>query len=212
MKKRYLVLLIALTIIVTAAAIGYTVQNAASATSQSKLSTHEPNNDTDEAIVDISSAIEQTALGGTFMQNTISGAFAIRNIETGKDIRPYNADTANDNDIILYPHHKWKCLTWEFAHIDGVAYQLKNLYTGKTFEPASSTEDGVALWQQPINGESGQYWEFIEQEDESYLIRLLDTDLYITVSSSKTNSAIVLMPIQDSDAQKWTLIEQYPRF
>ncbi|MHC6178314.1 RICIN domain-containing protein [Clostridium sp. JNZ X4-2] len=140
----------------------------------------------------------------------ISGSFAIHNIETGKNLRPHNADVSNGNDIILYPHHKWKCLTWQFNHIEGTTYQLQNIYTQKTLEPKSTPEAGVALWQQPLNEESPQ-WEFIEQPDGTYAIRLKKTELYITVSSKKTNSAIVLMPHEHPNKQHWKLIEQYPR-
>jgi hypothetical protein len=145
------------------------------------------------------------------VQQVISGSFAIRNVKTGKNLRPRNAGVSDGNDIILYPHNKWKCLTWQFNHIEGTAYQLQNLYTGKTFEPLSDPETGVALWQQRMNKDNGaQSWEFIEQQDGIYLIRLKDTELYITVSSSSTNSPIILMPYQNSNEQQWKLIEQYP--
>ena len=65
----------------------------------------------------------------------IKGSFAIQNVQTGKNIRPYNSGTSNGNRIILYDHNEWKCLTYEFIHVEGDFYQLKNLYTQKTFEP-----------------------------------------------------------------------------
>ena len=154
-------------------------------------------------------ALQSDESNANGVQPIISGSFAIRNIETRKNIRPYNASVSDGNDIILYPHNKWKCLTWQFNHIEGTAYQLQNLYTQKTFEPMSTIETGVALWQQPLNKDSPQ-WEFLEQQDGIYTIRLKNTELYITISSDKTNSAIILMPYENSNRQKWTLIEQYP--
>jgi hypothetical protein len=161
----------------------------------------------------------KTAIGGTLSKtdggNTvvsppiINGSFAIHNVKTGKNIRPYNAGISDGNDIILYPHHEWKCMTWQFHHIDGTAYQLQNLYTQKTFEPMSILELGVALWQQPLNTNSPQ-WEFIKQQEEIYLIKLKGTELYITISSDKTNSPIILMPYENSNNQQWVLLEQYP--
>lgn len=144
------------------------------------------------------------------MADVISGSFAIHNSETGKNLRPYSANTSDGTDIVLYPHNWWKCLTWEFIHVEGTSYQLKNLYTGKTFEPVSEAEDGVALWQQPLDGESSQYWEFLKQDDETYLIRLQDTELFITLSSEETDSPIILKSKQDGSTQKWILKEQYP--
>jgi hypothetical protein len=168
----------------------------------------------------INSAPQENTASGVVLQETeiienmqvINGAFAIHNVETGKNLRPYNANVSNGNRIVLYPHNEWKCLTWRFNHIEGTTYQLKNLYTEKTFEPKSSPESGVALWQQPLTKDSSQYWEFIEQPDDTYLIRLKDTELYITLSSDKTNSDIILMTYQNSSKQQLILIEQYPRF
>ena len=142
-------------------------------------------------------------------QSIISGSFAIRNVGTGKNIKPYNSDKYDGNDIILYPHNEWKCLTWQFNHIDGIAYQLENLYTQKTFEPKSHLVSGVTLWQQPLNNNSPQ-WEFIKQQDGVYAIRLKDTELYLTISSNKTDAAIILLPYGNTSSQQWKLIEQYP--
>lgn len=141
---------------------------------------------------------------------TINGTYAIQNVQTGKNLRPYAAGKGDGNPLVLYNHHKWKCMTWEFIHMEGETYQLKNLYTAKTFQPSSKTEEGVSLWQQPIKEENQQYWEFIEQADNTYLIRLKGTDLYVTASSDKTNSNIILMPKQNSVAQQWKLIKQKP--
>jgi hypothetical protein len=164
--------------------------------------------------------LRETGNGNSPLQETkgidtmqvISGAFAIHNVETRKNLRPYNAGVSDGNRIILYPHNEWKCLTWRFNHIEGTTYQLQNLYTEKTFEPKSGTEAGVTLWQQPLKKDKSQYWEFIGQPDETYLIRLKDTELYITLSSDKTDSDIILMPYQNSSRQQWKLIEQYPPF
>lgn len=148
---------------------------------------------------------------GESMSQIISGDFAIRNIETGKNIRPYNAGVSDGNAIVLYPHHKWKCVTWQFEHVEEAIYQLRNVYTQKTFEPKSTIEAGVSLWQQPMDADSPQ-WEFIEQDGGVYAIKMAGTDLYITISSGRKNSPIILMPYEDSDTQRWELIEQYPRY
>jgi hypothetical protein len=136
--------------------------------------------------------------------------YAIQNIGTGKDIREHNAGNDDGTKIILYSHHNWECITWQLIQLEGETYLLKNLYTQKSFEPASSPQAGVSLWQQTLGGSLLQYWEFIKQPDETYLIRLKDTELYLTVTSDENDSDIVLMPKQDSDKQLWRLVRQNP--
>ncbi|MCL1807462.1 MAG: RICIN domain-containing protein [Oscillospiraceae bacterium] len=144
-------------------------------------------------------------------RNTVN-TYGIQNIQTGKNLRVRNASIGDEVKIILYTHHIWECMTWQMIRLDGDTYLLKNLYTKKTFQPSSSPQPGVPLWQQPLGGSSLQYWEFLKQPDETYLIRLSGTELYITVSSDKNNSDIVLRQAQGSDTQKWKLIGQHPVF
>jgi hypothetical protein len=144
-------------------------------------------------------------------RNTVN-TYAIQNVKTGKNIRVYNAGINDETKIILYTHHNWECMTWQFIQLEGDAYLLKNLYTQKTFQPSSSPMAGIDLWQQILGGDNLQYWEFIKQSDETYLIRLKGTELYITISSDKNNSSIILLPIQNSAEQQWRLIEQHPIF
>ena len=144
-------------------------------------------------------------------KNTVN-SYAIQNVKTGKAVRVHNAGIDDRTKIILYKHHNWECMTWQFIQLEGDTYLLKNMYTQKTFQPSSSPKPGVDLWQRPLGGDSLQYWEFIRQPDEAYLIRLKGTELYITVSSDENNSPIILMPIQNSIEQQWNLIEQHPLF
>lgn len=139
-----------------------------------------------------------------------ANTFAIQNVQTGKDIRVHNADYHDDAKTILYPHHNWECITWEMIQLPDSSYLLKNLYTQKTFEPVSSPTQGVTLWQKSLGGSKYQYWEFIKQSDETYLIRLKGTDLYITTSSNKDNSEIILLPKQNTNTQLWRLVRQNP--
>lgn len=136
--------------------------------------------------------------------------YAIQNVGTGKDIRVYNAGNDDGTKIISYSHNNWECLTWQLIGLEGNTYLLKNLYTQKSFQPSSTPKPGVTMWQQTLGGSRLQYWEFIEQPDDTYLIRLKDTELYITATSGENNSAIALMPRQDSDSQRWRLVRQNP--
>ena len=139
-----------------------------------------------------------------------ANTYAIQNIKTGKDIRVYNAGNDDGTKIILYSHYNWECMTWQLIQLGDNTYLLKNLYTQKSFQPSSSPEAGIGLWQQTLGGSSLQYWEFIKQIDETYLIRLKDTELYLTVTSDENNSDIVLMTKQNSDSQLWKLVRQNP--
>lgn len=139
-----------------------------------------------------------------------ANTYAIQNVCNGKDIRVHNAGNADGTKIILYSHNNWECITWQLIELEENTFLLKNLYTQKTFQPASAPQSGVSLWQQTLGGSPLQYWEFLKQPDESYLIRLKNTELYITTISDENNSGIILMPLQNSAAQKWRLIRQNP--
>jgi hypothetical protein len=139
-----------------------------------------------------------------------ANTYAIQNTGTGKDIRVYNAGNDDGTQIILYNHNNWECMTWQLIQLEDNTYLLKNLYTQKTFEPSAVPQSGVGLWQQTLGGSRLQYWEFIEQSNETYLLRLKDTELYVTATSDKNDTPIALMPKQDSDSQLWKLIRQNP--
>lgn len=139
-----------------------------------------------------------------------TNTYAIQNVGTGKDIRVYNAGINDGTKIIIYSHKNWECMTWRFIRLDDTTYLLQNLYTQKTLQPSSSPEAGVDLRQQPLGGSPLQYWEFIKQPDDTYLIRLKGPEFYLTSSSRENNSSIILMRKQDSANQLWRLIKQTP--
>lgn len=139
-----------------------------------------------------------------------ANTYAIQNAGNGKCIRVHNAGNNDGTKIILYDHHNWECITWQLIGLEENVYLLKNLYTQKSFEPSSAPVAGVTLWQQTLGGSRSQYWEFVEQPGENYLIRLKDTELYLTATSDENDSDIILMPKQDSQSQLWKLIRQNP--
>ncbi len=136
--------------------------------------------------------------------------YAIQNVKTGMDIRPYNAGIYDKTKIIQYKHANWECLTWQMIKLENNTYLLKNLYTQKTIQPSALPEQGVGLYQLPLEANRLQYWEFIKQSNETYLIKLKGTELYITTTSDNNNSSLVLMPQQNSKEQLWKLLEQHP--
>ena len=152
------------------------------------------------------------SLTGASRAQEAGSTYAIQNVQSEKNLRPYAAKTEDGNAIILYDHWSWKCMTWKFIQVERNTYQLRNLYTGKTLQPSAGPVPQTALWQQPLSGDKAQYWEFIRDRGDAYLIRLKGTRLYVTASSSETNSSIILLPMQNSSSQQWRLIKQDPWF
>ena len=141
----------------------------------------------------------------------INGTYAIQNTVTGKNLRPFDAGNQNGNRIVLYNHVQWKCMTWNFISTSDNTYQLKNLFTSKTFQPKENpAKVGTTLEQTPLSTSASQQWEFIKTPNKSFYIRLKGSELYITASSSETNSNIVLQAKQDKALQLWRLVEQNP--
>ena len=80
----------------------------------------------------------------------INGNYAIKNVQTGMLLRVKDANGKNGTPLVLYNPENWKCMTWDFKHIDGNTYQLQNLLTNKTFQPKSAPAAGTALEEQPF--------------------------------------------------------------
>ncbi len=145
----------------------------------------------------------------------IKGTYAIKNVVTGMLLRVMDANSKNETPIVAYSPTNWKCMTWNFEQVEGQTYQLKNLFTGKTFQPAETpVKENVVLHQQPISaGNSAQQWEFIPQAKNTFLIKLKDTDLYITPSNASgaiNATTILAKKLADSKLQHWLIYEQHP--
>lgn len=136
--------------------------------------------------------------------------YAIQNVKTGLDIRPYNAGIADGNKIIQYHHHEWQCVTWQMIHLSDGRVLLKNLYTQKTIQPSGKPETGATLIQKPLEANKDQYWEFILNDKDNYNIRLCGTDLFMTAESKENNAPLILKKADGSASQLWRLVEQHP--
>ena len=153
------------------------------------------------------------ALSVAVLAQDIKGTFAIKNKETGLLLRIKDAAGSNGTPLVSYTPINWKCATWEFQSRGGNVYGLKNLFTGKTFQPvADSLREGTALGQQPLKaGADKQVYEFIAVDKDAYLIRLKGTEYYLSPSESgEVNSPIVLSKKTGGQRQQWTLYEQHP--
>lgn len=134
--------------------------------------------------------------------------YAIKNVKTGLCIRPYNADFKEDNKIIMYPLKNWECITWQFIKLQDNKYLLQNLYTHKTLVPRKF-EESTTFYQKTLGTNENQIYEVIKASDY-YLIKIADTELYLTSLSNETNSNLILQELNNEDNQKWELIKQNP--
>lgn len=152
------------------------------------------------------------AITGSAQQ--IQGTYAIKNMQTGKLLRIKDANGKNGTPLVAYSPINWKCMTWDFKHVEGNTYQLKNLFTSKTFQPKDGTAaDGVTLEQQPlVNAQANQLYEFINAGKDIYLIKAKGTELYVTPvdKDGTTDTGIKLAPKDGSKLQQWTIYLQNP--
>ena len=145
----------------------------------------------------------------------IAGTYAIKNVKTGMLLRIKDANSANGTPLVSYNPVSWKCMTWDFKHTGENTYQLRNLFSGKTFQPKQAAAEAVAMEEQPLlAGDANQQYEFIPAGKDSYFIRLKGTDLYVSPVDDKAtvNSGIVLVKKNDSKLQQWSIYEQHPDF
>ncbi len=146
----------------------------------------------------------------------IKGTYAIRNVETGMLLRIKDANKKDGTPLVAYSPVNWKCMTWDFHHVAGQTYQLKNLFTLKTFQPKNPIVlDGVSLEQWPLlEKKESQEYEFIPLEKSTYMIKLRNTDFYLTPSHNKDteNLEIILAKKKDGKLQQWTIYKQHPDF
>src|ERR1700712_5704130 len=80
----------------------------------------------------------------------IEGTYAIKNVQTGMLLRIKDANKANGTPLVSYNPVSWKCMTWDFKHTEGNTYQLRNLFSGKTFQPQQAAAESVAMEEQPL--------------------------------------------------------------
>ena len=142
----------------------------------------------------------------------IKGTFAIKNVQTGMVLRIKDADNKNGTPLVAYEPINWKCMTWDFKHVEGNTYQLKNLFTGKTFQPADTTSGGVLEQQPLVAAQLNQQYDFIPLQNNSYLIKQKRKELYLTPVDKKggVNTGIKVAKKDGTKLQEWTIYEQKP--
>lgn len=146
------------------------------------------------------------------ISQTIKGTYAIKNVETGLLLRVKDANKKDGTPLVAYTPVEWKCMTWDFQQVDGQTYRLKNLFTGKTFQPKTAPAEGTEMVQMPAGKEDIQQYEFLPAGENRFLIRLKGTSLYLTPSDKEggINTAIILSNKTNNNLQLWTIYEQHP--
>ena len=144
----------------------------------------------------------------------IEGTYAIKNMQTGMLLRIKDANKSNGTPLVAYDPVNWKCVTWQFNHVEGDTYQLKNLFTGKTFQSTDATpSEGSLLNQQPlILLQLNQQYDFVPVKNNSYLIKQKNTNLYVTPvdKNGAANTGIRLAKKDGSLLQQWVIYLQKP--
>ena len=144
------------------------------------------------------------------------GSFQIRNQKYGDLLRPEEANSADGTRIVLYPAQTWKCLTWKFQANGESRFQLQNHFTSKTFAAEAGADKApAAVTQVPFSKkpEERPTWQFTKLADGSYKITDAKSGKALSAVKEESGSAvrIVAQAWQDSDAQKWELIEIDPK-
>jgi len=144
------------------------------------------------------------------------GSFQVRNQKYGNLLRPEEANSADGTRIVLYPAQPWKCLTWKFHASGESRFQLQNHFTSKTFAATGGADKAqAAVTQVPFSEkpEGRPTWQFTKLADGSYKIMDAKSGKALTALKEESGSAvrIVVQAWQESDAQKWELIEIDPK-
>ncbi|WP_295796024.1 RICIN domain-containing protein [Mucilaginibacter sp.] len=142
----------------------------------------------------------------------IAGNYAIKNVQPGMLLRVKDAHSENGTPMVSYNPENWKCMNWDFKHVDGNTYQLQNLLTNKTFQTKGNARAGATFEEQPLNaGSVQQQYVFEPAGVDVYMIKLKGTDLYITADKSgEVNSPITLSAKTNTENQYWAIYQQAP--
>jgi hypothetical protein len=144
------------------------------------------------------------------------GSFQIRNRKYGDLLRPEEANSADGTRIVLYPAQTWKCMTWKLDRAGDSKFQLQNYFTSKTFAAEAGADKAqAAVTQVPFSKqpEERPTWQFTKLPDGSYKITDAKSGKALTAVKEETGSGvrIVVQAWQESDSQKWELIEIDPK-
>jgi len=142
--------------------------------------------------------------------------YQIRNVKYLDLLRPREANSADGTPIVLYPAQPWKCMTWRLQPTGESTFQLKNLFTSKTFTAQGETNAaGRSVAQVPLPKDAGAScsWQFVKLADGHYKIAEPISGRVLTAVKNlgASEASIVVAPWQDRSEQKWVLEEIAPK-
>jgi hypothetical protein len=142
--------------------------------------------------------------------------YQIRNLKHGDLLRPKDANGATGTPIVLYSAQPWKCMTWRLQPAGESAFQLKNLFTSKTFCANTSTNAEQQFVTQvpfPKDGEEAPTWQFTRLDKGSYRITDGKSGKALTAVKGPDDYSIkiVIAPWRNLDEQKWQLEKIDPK-
>jgi hypothetical protein len=142
--------------------------------------------------------------------------YQIRNLKHRELLRPKDANGATGTPIVLYPAQAWKCMTWRLQPAGESVFQLKNLFTSKTFCASSDTnaqQQSVTQVPLPKDGSEPPTWQFARLADGSYKITDGKSGKALTAVKGTDDYSIkiVIAPWENLDQQKWELEKIDPK-
>jgi hypothetical protein len=164
-----------------------------------------------------------TALTSTFNLNWIElsatpaatggpladGTYKIINAKSGLAMEVAGAATTNGAPLDQYTYVSGNHQNWNFTHLGGSQYLLKNVLSGKAIDEASYTAlSGDYIQQYTVSGSVGalnQRWIFIPTDSSHYKILNANSGLALEITSAATtNQAIVDQSEYTGDlSQQW---------
>jgi hypothetical protein len=131
---------------------------------------------------------------------------------------PANSGSAKapEATIVLYPAQAWKCMTWRLQPAGESVFQLKNLFTSKTFCASSDTnaqQQSVTQVPLPKDGSEPPTWHFARLADGSYKITDGKSGKALTAVKGADDYSIkiVIALWENLDEQKWELEKIDPK-
>jgi hypothetical protein len=143
--------------------------------------------------------------------NSAPKSYQIRNVKYADLLRPEDANNANGTRIVLYPAQPWKCMTWKLLPAGDDTFHVRNHFTSKTFDGAT-TNDASPVVQMPFGKDASARpaWRFIKLSDGTYEIADPKTGRVLTAEKDGGSAKIALEPWHEQLEQKWELIETDP--